>query len=167
LVSWGLGDFHSQFYPGADHCTSALLFARNQFLTNDRPQKLTAREVIQRYAQRNLVENGLGEDIKFFHLDCLSSGVRLNVDFDLTLTVVADLLYRMLAWRLKGFGHSSPQRLYRKFIDTTGSVEITDEQVRVRLVKRAHNPLLKEAGLTGLTPPVPWLAGRPILIDPP
>jgi hypothetical protein len=135
------------------------------FLTNNRPEKLTAREVIQRYAQRNLVENGLGEDIKFFHLDCLSSGVRLNEDFDLTLSVVADLLYRMLGWRLKGFSRASPQKLYRKFIDTTGSIEITDEQVRVRLVKRAHNPLIKEAGLCGLTPPVPWLAGRPLLID--
>jgi hypothetical protein len=135
------------------------------FLTNNRPHKLTAREVIQRYAQRNLVENGLGEDIKFFHLDCLSSGVRLNVDFDLTLTVVADLLYRMLGWRLKGFGRASPQRLYRKFIDTAGSIEIEDERVRVRLVKRAHNPLIKEAGLCGLTYPVPWLAGRPLLID--
>ena len=135
------------------------------FLTNNRPEKRTAREVIQRYAQRNLVENGLGEDIKFFHLDCLSSGVRLNVDFDLTLTVVADLLYRMLGWRLKGFGRASPQKLYRKFIDTTGSIEMEDEQVRVRLSKRAHNPLLKEAGLTGLTPPVPWLAGRRLFID--
>jgi hypothetical protein len=135
------------------------------FLTNNRPEKRTAREVIQRYAQRNLVENGLGEDIKFFHLDCLSSGVRLNVDFDLTLTVAADLLYRMLGWRLKGFGRASPQKLYRKFIDTTGSIEIEDERVRVRLSKRAHNPLIKEAGLTGLTGPVPWLAGRPLLID--
>ena len=135
------------------------------FMTNNRPEKLTAREVIQRYAQRNLVENGLGEDITFFHLDCLSSGVRLNADFDLTLTVVADLLYRMLGWRLKGFDRASPQKLYRKFIDTTGSVEIADEQVRVRLVKRAHNPLLKEAGLSGLTGPVPWLGGRPLLID--
>ena len=135
------------------------------FLTNNRPERLTAREAIQRYAQRNLVENGLGEDIKFFHLDCLSSGVRLNVDFDLTLTVAADLLYRMLGWRLKGFGRASPQKLYRKFIDTTGSIEIEAERVRVRLSKRAHNPLIKEAGLTGLTPPVPWLAGRPLLID--
>jgi hypothetical protein len=135
------------------------------FLTNNRPERRTTREVIQRYAQRNLVENGLGEDIKFFHLDCLSSGVRLNVDFDLTLTVVADLLYRMLGWRLKGFGRASPQKLYRKFIDTTGSIEIEDARVRVRLSKRAHNPLIKEAGLTGLTPPVPWLADRPLLID--
>jgi hypothetical protein len=135
------------------------------FLTNNRPEKLTAREVIQRYAQRNLVENALGEDLKFFHLDCLSSGVRLNVDFDLTRSVVADLLYRMLGWRLKGFGRASPQKLYRKFIDSTGSIEIEDERVRVRLSKRAHNPLIKEAGLTGLTGPVPWLADRPLFID--
>lgn len=138
------------------------------FLSNNRPEKRTARELIQRYAQRNLVENALGEDIKFFHLDCLSSGVRLNVDFDLTLTVVADLLYRMLGWRLKGFDRSSPQTLYRKFIDATGDIEITDKRVRVRLSKRAHNPLIKEAGLTGLTgltAPVPWLGGRPLLID--
>lgn len=135
------------------------------FLTNNRPEKNTAREVIQRYAQRNLVENGLGEDIKFFHLDCLSSGVRLNVDFDLTLSVAADLLYRMLAWRLKGFSRASPQKLYRKFIDTTGTIGVEDGQVRVRLCKRAHNPLIKEAGLTGLTEPVPWLAGRPLVID--
>jgi hypothetical protein len=135
------------------------------FVTNDRPEKRTAREVIQRYAQRNLIENGLGEDVKFFHLDCLSSGVRLNVDFDLTLTVAADLLYRMLGWRLKGFGRASPQRLYRKFIDTTGSIEVEDERVRVRLSRRAHNPLIKEAGLAGLTGPVSWLGGRPIFID--
>jgi len=135
------------------------------FVTNHRPEQRTAREVIPRYAQRNLVENGLGEDIKFFHLDCLSSGVRLNVDFDLTLTVVADLLYRMLGGRLKGFDRASPQTLYRKALDTTGSIEVEAEQVRVRLVKRAHNPLLKEAGLSGLTPPIPWLAGRPLLID--
>lgn len=135
------------------------------FLTNDRPERRTAREVIQRYAQRNLIENALGEDIKFFHLDCLSSGVRLNVDFDLTLTVVADLLYRMLGWRMKGFALASPQKLFRKFIDAAGIVEVTDEQVRVRLAKRAHNPLIREAGLCGLTSPVPWLGGRRILID--
>jgi hypothetical protein len=137
------------------------------FLCNDRPRRQTAREVIQAYAQRNLIEGGLGEQITFFHLDCLSSDVRLNVDFDLTLTVAADLLYRELARRLKGFEHASPQKLYRKFVDTTGSVQVERDKVTVRLAKRVHNPLLKEAGLAGLTPPVPWLGNRPILLDVP
>jgi hypothetical protein len=130
------------------------------FLTNDLPQPQTPREVIQTYASRNHVENHLGEQITFFHLDCLCSDVRLNVEFDLTLTVLADLLYRRLAERLKGFARASPARLFRKFIDTQGFVEITGKDVTVRLNKRAHNPLLKEAGLTKPTRAVPWLAGR-------
>jgi hypothetical protein len=37
---------------------------------------------------------------------------------------------------------------------------MTAKGVIVRLSKRAHNPLLKEAGLTEPTRPVPWLGGR-------
>ena len=135
------------------------------FLTNDCPQVQTAREVIQTYASRNHVENQLGEQITFFHLDCLCSDVRLNVDFDLTLTVLADLLYRRLAERLKGFGRTGPARLFRKFIDTSGLIEITASEVIVYLSKRAHNPLLKEAGLTQPTGPVPWLGGRAVRLE--
>jgi transposase len=130
------------------------------FLTNDRPQPQTAREVIQTYASRNHIENQLGEQITFFHLDCLCSDVRLNVDFDLTLTVLADLLYRRLAERLKGFAQTGPSKLFRKFVDTPGSIEITAKGVVVHLNKRAHNPLLKEAGLTQPTRAVPWMGGR-------
>ena len=135
------------------------------FLTNDRPERQTARVVIQTYAGRNHVENRLGEQITFFHLDCLCSDVRLNVDFDLTLTVVADLLYRCLAERLKGFAQASPHKVFRKFVDTPGSVTITAEEIVVRLSKRAHNPLLKEAGLTHRTGAVPWLGGRGVRIE--
>jgi transposase len=135
------------------------------FLTNDRPEPQTACQVIQTYASRNHVENRLGEQITFFHLDCLCSDVRLNVDFDLTLTVVADLLYRGLAERLKGFAQASPQKVFRKFVDTPGSVAITAEEIVVRLSKRAHNPLLKEAGLTQRTSAVPWLAGRCVRVE--
>ncbi len=78
----------------------------------------------------------------------------------MTLTVLADLLYRRLAERLKGFVRAGPSRLFRKFVDTQGFIEITAKEVVVRLSKRAHNPLLKEAGLTKPTGPVPWLAGR-------
>jgi transposase len=132
------------------------------FLTNDLPQPQTAREAIQTYARRNHVENQLGEQITFFHLDCLCSDVRLNVDFDLTLTVLADLLYRRLAERLKGFSRTSPSNLFRKFVDSSGDIEITAQAVIVRLSKLAHNPLLKEAGLTKPTQPVPWLGGRSV-----
>ena len=132
------------------------------FLTNDHAQVQTARETIQTYASRNHVENHLGEQITFFHLDCLCSDVRLNVDFDLTLTVLADLLYRRLAERQKGFVRGGAARLFRKFVDTPGTVGAAANEIIVHLSKRAHNPLLKEAGLTKLTRPVPWLGGRSV-----
>jgi hypothetical protein len=135
------------------------------FLTNDRPERQTAREVIQTYASRNHVENRLGEQITFFHLDCLCSEVRLNVDFDLTLTVIADLLYRGLAERLKGFAQASPYKVFRKFVDTPGSVTITAAEIVVRLSKRAHNPLVTEAGLTQRTGAVPWLGRRGVRLE--
>ncbi len=50
--------------------------------------------------------------------------------------------------------------MFRKFVDTPGVIEITAKGVIVRLNKRAHNPLLKEAGLMRPTQAVPWLDGR-------
>ena len=131
-------------------------------LTNDLPQRDPARQVIMDYAGRNRVEHNLGEKITFFHLDCLASEVRLNVDFDLTLTVGAHLLYQCLARRLKGFETCTPAKLYRKFVNTPGRVEIADGELRVIFAKRAHNPILKEAGLDRPTPPVPWCGHLPL-----
>jgi hypothetical protein len=81
---------------------------------------------------------------------------------DLSVGGVSDP--RELARRLKGFEHASPQKLFRKFVDTMGQVEIEEDKVKVLLDRRAHDPLLKEAGLLGLTPPVPWLANRPVFL---
>lgn len=58
------------------------------FLTNHSQE--TPRGLIIRYAGRNRVEDGLGVSVNFFHLDCLASEVRLNVDLDATLTVIAN-----------------------------------------------------------------------------
>ena len=134
-------------------------------LTNDLPKRQTARENLQMYATRNRVENSLGEQITFFHLDCLSSDVPLNVDFDITLTAIADLLYRGLAERLAGFRRTSPAKLFRKFANTHGSVRITDDEVVVRFAKHAHNPVLREAGCQDPTDPVPWLGGKKVRIE--
>jgi hypothetical protein len=49
----------------------------------------TARSLVIRYAGRNRAEDGLGQCVNFFHLDCLAREVRLNVDLDAALTVLA------------------------------------------------------------------------------
>src|SRR5580704_3388312 len=118
------------------------------------------RDMIMTYARRNRIEDGLGTNVNFFHLDCLSSEVRLNVDLDVILTVIANGCYRWLAQQLKGFEHAKPKQLYRKFIETGGLVEVVPgRQLRVTFDRRCHNPILREAALDQNCPPIPWLRG--------
>jgi hypothetical protein len=80
----------------------------------------TPRELIIRYAGRNRIEDGLGIGVNFFHLDCLASEVRLNVDLDAALTVIANGCYRWLAARRRGFEKAAPKQLDRRFVETGG-----------------------------------------------
>jgi hypothetical protein len=122
----------------------------------------SGRDLITRYAGRNGVEDSLGISVDFFHLDCLASEVRLNVDLDVALTVIAHGCYRWLASRLRGLDKAKPKQLYRRFVETSGVVEIQADRLVVHFDKRSHNPLLREAGLDSDTPTVPWLGNRPL-----
>jgi hypothetical protein len=130
------------------------------FVSNDLVE--TARSLIIRYAGRNAVEDGLGTSVNFFHLDCLASEVRLNVDLDATLTVLANGCYRWLARHLHGFDKTAPKKAYRKFVETGGQVEVQSDRILVRFDKRSHNPILREAELDKECPPIPWLGDRPV-----
>src|SRR5262249_23299709 len=124
--------------------------------------EVTARDIITRYTNRNGVEDSVGISVNFFHLDCLASQVRLNVDLDVALTVVAHGCYRWLASRLRGFDKAKPKQLYRRFVETSGVVEIEDERCVVHFDKRSHNPVLREAALDADCPRIPWLGNRRI-----
>jgi hypothetical protein len=128
------------------------------FLSNNDEE--TARELIVRYAGRNRVEDGLGSAVNFFHLDCLASEVRLNVDLDTALTVLANGCYRWLGRRLHGFEKASPKQLYRRFVETSGTVEVEDARIVVRFDQRSHNPILREAGLDRNVLRIPWLQNK-------
>jgi hypothetical protein len=122
----------------------------------------TARNLVIRYAGRNRVEDGLGTAVNFFHLDCLASEVRLNVDLDAALTVLANGCYRWLGKQLKGFEKVAPKQLYRRFVETGGVVEVQSDRVVVHLDRRSHNPILREAALDREAPAIPWWQGRHI-----
>jgi hypothetical protein len=125
------------------------------FLSNNLQE--SGRALLIRYTGRNRVEDALGQSVNFFHLDCLASEVRLNVDLDVALTVLAHGCYRWLARHLKGFEAAAPKRLYRKFVETGGVVEPRSDRLIVRFDKRSHNPILREATLDRDCPPIPWL----------
>ena len=124
---------------------------------------VSPRDIITNYARRNGVEDALGSSVNFFHLDCLSSEVRLNVDFDTLLTVLANGCYRWLANQLHGFASAKPKQLYRKFVENSGTVEIeSGRRIVVYFDRRSHNPILREAKLDATNPKIPWLGGRQV-----
>lgn len=130
------------------------------FLTNNRES--SGRNIITRYIRRNAIENDLGINVNFFHLNCLASEVRLNVNLDVALTVIANGCYRWLSQRLKGCEKMEPKQLYRKFIETGGHVIIEDETIHVALDRRSHNPILAQARLDKQSTKIPWLANKAI-----
>jgi hypothetical protein len=127
--------------------------------------KLGAVELVTRYAQRMLIENGISEAVQFFHIDALSSMVGMKVDFDMQLTLMASSLYRMMAQRIgREYAHAQAKTVFRNLLDLSGKIEITTSSVVVTLDKRAHNPYLVASGLTNQPTPMPWLANRNLIL---
>jgi hypothetical protein len=134
------------------------------FLTNH--PHAPARGLIMNYARRNGIEDGLGTNVNFFHMDNLASEVRLNVDLDVTLTVIANGCYRWLASKLKGFQKAKPKQLSRKFVETSGVVEVRPNRTLcVTFDRRSHNPILREAALDKDRRRIAWLNGYRIEFD--
>ena len=118
-------------------------------------------KLIDRYAQRMLIENGIADGIDFFHMDALSSAVALKVNCDLQLTLMASSLYRLLGSDLgKEYTDAKSRRIFRDFIDATAVVTIDPSTITVRFQKRAHNPYLLDIGFDRKRTRVPWLGGR-------
>jgi len=121
----------------------------------------TPAKLIERYAQRMLIENGIADGIDFFHMDALSSAVALKVNCDLQLTLMASSLYRLLGSRIgNGYTTAKSRTLFRDFIEAAAEVTLTETEICVRFGKRAHNPLLLQAGFQHTDVAVPWLGGK-------
>jgi hypothetical protein len=132
-------------------------------LTNNFESECPA--LVTRYAQRMLIENGISEAIRFFHLDALSSMVGLKVDFDLQITVMASTLYRLMADRIgREYDKAQAKTIFRNLLDVSATVQIEATGVVVTLDKRAHNPYLVASGLADEPTPMPWLGDKPLVI---
>ncbi len=133
-------------------------------ITND--MKTSAAKLIDRYARRMIIENNLADAIDFFHMDALSAAVPMKIDVDLQLTLMASALYRMLAHRVGGlYAKSKARTLFREFVAASATVTLSEEQVTVRLGRRARNGALLKAGYLDMTEPIPWLQNRRLRID--
>jgi len=68
--------------------------------------------------------------------------------FDLTLSLLAHNLYRILANNLPGFEHCTVATINRKFLETGARIKINGNQIMVHFKKKTHLPILFE---------VPWI----------
>jgi len=119
------------------------------------------RSLIGRYARRMLIENNISDAVDFFHMDALSSTVALKVNFDLTATVLASTLYRLFASRIgNGYQTAKFARIFRDFIAATAHIYIDESNITVRFQKRAHNPMLINAGFDKEEVRIPWLQNK-------
>ena len=130
-------------------------------LTNQ--HQLTPKQLIERYGKRWGIENQLAEQIRAFHLDSLCSQVPLAVDFDVALTVLADIVYRRFARGLHAsYRNQTPDTIREYLINGIGELHFTPRNVEVRLRRRTHTPALLDAGYETRTVEVPWWDGRTI-----
>ena len=119
--------------------------------------QMTAKQLIERYAKRWIIENQLAAQIRAFHLDALTSQVPLAVDLDTTLSVIADSVYRSFARRLaNGYQTATPDTIFRHFIEGPGELHFTPNGVNIALRPRARTPVLLDAGYEKRTVTVPW-----------
>ena len=121
----------------------------------------TAAHLVERYAQRMIIENSIADGIDFFHMDALSSAVAMKVNCDLQLTLMASSLYRLLAARVgQGYEVAESRHVFRDLVNATAGITIGASEVVVRYQKRAHNPLLIAAGFDRTDVAIPWLGGK-------
>jgi hypothetical protein len=121
----------------------------------------SAAKLVERYAQRMIIENTIADGIDFFHMDALSSAVAMKVNCDLQLTLMASSMYRLLAGRIgRGYERAESRHLFQDFVNATAEVTITGSDIVVRYQKRAHNPLLIAAGFDTTETAIPWLGRK-------
>ena len=118
-------------------------------------------KLIERYAQRMIIENRIADGIDFFHMDALSSAVAMKVNCDLQLTLMASSLYRLLGMEIgQRYQTATSRHLFRDFVEATAQVQIFDKDIVVQFQKRAHNPLLLAVGFDKKDVSIPWLGGK-------
>jgi len=118
-------------------------------------------KLIERYAQRMIIENRIADGIDFFHMDALSSAVAMKVNCDLQLTLMASSLYRLLGLEIgNGYQTATSRHLFRDFVDATAQIVIQEKEIAVHFQKRAHNPLLLAAGINNTDVPIPGFGGK-------
>ncbi len=119
-----------------------------------------AKEIIETYARRWLIENNIQENVDFFSLNALSSPIIVKVDFDIAMTLIANTLYKILAKKFKLFDNAKPKTVYRNIVEGAAKIYISEESVKVVFGKKAFNPLIMDWIKNQPEYRIPWMNNK-------
>ena len=129
-------------------------------ITND--EDIKQEDLVRKYCRRWIVEKCISEQIEFFHLNRVSSSMVIKVDFDLTMTVLAHNLYRILAKNLPGYSHNTSTSLFEKFVSNSGTIEISPDTIKVKMKKKRNLPAILTEMEKFQDVVLPWMDDRKI-----
>ena len=132
-------------------------------ITND--FDLTIEKAIRKYARRWIVEKSISEQVDFFHLNMVSSSMVIKVDFDLTMSILANNLYRLFALELERYSNLSIQSLYDKFVLNGADIIIRENTITVQLKKKRNLPLILEVMQKFSRQKYPWLNNMNVIFE--
>lgn len=132
-------------------------------ITND--FETPAKNIIETYAQRWLIENNIQENVDFFSINALSSPIIVKVDFDIAITLIANTLYKIMAGKFKLFDKAKPKTIYRNIIEGAGKIYVRADTVMVVFGKKAFNPLIMDWISSLPETRVPWMDNKRIQYD--
>lgn len=127
-------------------------------VTND--FDISIKQAVLKYARRWLVEQAISEQVEFYHLNRLNSSIVVKVDFDLTMSVFADTVYKLFTQQIPGFENCKSETIYRSFIKNYTQFNITiqpEKIIKITLNKKVHLPLLYETDWFTQTTKIEWL----------
>lgn len=113
-------------------------------------------DIVLYYARRWRIENKISELVNFFNLNALGSPLLIRIYFDVLLTSIADICYRMLAENLPRFENHLAKDIFGRFVDYPGRIQVCGNDIIVKARKRAHTPVLRSSDVFNTTYAVPW-----------
>jgi S-methylmethionine-dependent homocysteine/selenocysteine methylase len=59
---------------------------------------------------------------------------------------------------------SQAKKIFRNLLDVSATITVEEQEVIVKLDKRAHNPFWVSSGLAGKPTPMPWFGDKRLVI---
>ena len=132
-------------------------------ITNEMEMKVE--NLVRKYTRRWIVEKGISEQIDFFHLNRVSSSMVIKVDFDFTMTILTHNLFRLFAREMPRYSHLSDNSIYQKFLHNMGDINIKDNRIVVKLLKKRQLPAILELTANYNNLKFPWLNNCNLLFE--